>query len=85
MMCVCGFFPEVFMDVLVRGFILERFGMEVLEGTLLSEVVQDSVSRVEMLFELEGLAGVRLSESEVLDLETVGDLVRAFGGRARPA
>ena len=73
------------MDVLVRGFILERFGMEVLEGTLLSEVVQDSVSRVEMLFELEGLAGVRLSESEVLDLETVGDLVRAFGGRARPA
>lgn len=70
------------MDVssLVRGFVSDRFGVEVLDGTLLSEVVQDSMSRVEMLFELEGLAGVRLSESEVLDLETVGDLVRALGG-----
>ena len=64
------------MDVLssVLGFFSDRFG-EVGLDTPLSSVVQDSIERVEMLFELERGFGVRLSESEVLDLETVGDVV----------
>lgn len=63
----------------VKGFISDRFGVEVSDGTLLVELVQDSMERVEVLFELERRAGVRLSEQDVLELETVGDLVKALG------
>lgn len=63
----------------VKGFISDRFGVEVSDGTSLAELVQDSMERVEVLFELERLAGVRLSEQDVLELETVGDLVKALG------
>lgn len=70
------------MDVrsLVFGYILDRFGLEVVEGTPLVDFVEDSVDRVEMLFELEGRFGVRLSEDDVLGLETVGDICLVVEG-----
>lgn len=65
---------------LVFGYILDRFGLEVVEGTPLVDVVEDSLARVEMLFELEGKFGVRLSEDDVLGLETVGDICSKVEG-----
>lgn len=55
----------------------ERFEVEVGGDTLLSDLVQDSLLLVETLFEVEKEFGVRLTESDVLGLETVGDLARA--------
>lgn len=71
------------MDVLgrVRGFVHDKFKMDVEEGTELGFFVQDSLDRVEMLMELEDMFGVRLSEEDVLGVETVGDLVRVISGR----
>lgn len=66
------------MEEYVRAFILERFKVHVVGSTPISEVVQDSMDRVEMLFELERGLGVRLSEEDVLGVDTVGDLVEAF-------
>lgn len=79
-------FPEVKMEVpvdeYVRSFIFERFGVRVVGGTPIAEVVQDSMDRVEMLFELERGLGIRLTEDEVLGVETVGELEESFRRRS---
>ena len=70
------FFGDFDMEVrsLVFGYIFDKFKLEVLESTLLSDFVEDSMDRVEMLFELEEMFGVSLSEDDVLGLEKVGDI-----------
>lgn len=64
------------MDVeeMVFEYIFNKFKLEVVSSTLLLDFVQDSMDRVEMLFELEEMFGVRLSEEDVLGLEMVGDI-----------
>lgn len=74
------------MDVFgrVREYVHDRFKVEVGEGAEIASFVQDSIDRVEMLMELEIMFGVKLSESDVLGIETVGDLVRVLNsGRDR--
>ena len=73
---LCIFFGDFDMEVrsLVFGYIFDKFKLEVLESTLLSDFVEDSMDRVEMLFELEEMFGVSLSEDDVLGLEKVGDI-----------
>lgn len=44
-------------------------------GTLLADIAEDSISRVELLFEIEQMLGCTISEDEVFEIETVGDLL----------
>lgn len=74
------------MDVLgrIREYVQDRFKVEVGEGAEIASFVHDSIDRVEMLMELEMMFGVKLSESDVLGIETVGDIVRVINsGRDR--
>jgi len=43
---------------------------------LLSGISNDSISRVEFLFEIEQLIGKKIPEDDIFDVETVGDLLR---------
>lgn len=70
-------------ELMVFGYVFDKFKLEAVRSTPLSDFVEDSIDRVEMLFELEELFGVRLSEDDILGLETVGDVcvkVRALLG-----
>jgi acyl carrier protein len=70
------------MDVeeMVFEYVFNKFKLEVVLSTLLSDFVEDSMDRVEMLFEIEELFGVRLGEEDVLGVETVGDLCTKVRG-----
>jgi acyl carrier protein len=48
---------------------------EVDEQTNLSHLALDSFARIEMLMEIEHSIGVIIPEDDILDMETVGDLI----------
>lgn len=48
---------------------------EVDEQTNLSHLAQDSFARIEMLMEIEHSIGGRIPEEDILNMETVGDLI----------
>lgn len=62
------------MEERIKKLILENYGIEVLPSTSLSEVVEDSLSKIELIFELEKELGSSIPQDEVLDIETFGDL-----------
>lgn len=64
------------MEDKVFAFLKEKFGREVGPDTEIAELVQDSMSRVELLFEIEQQVGAKLPGEELLDAETVGDVLR---------
>ena len=43
--------------------------------TPLSEIAQDSLSRIDFLFEIEEAIGKKIPEDKILEIETVGDLL----------
>lgn len=64
------------MDEIVE-MIRKRFpGKEIDEGTSLSYIAEDSFGRIEMLVEIEQALKIKISEDDILDMETVGDLVK---------
>ena len=67
-------FIEDVMEERIKKLILENYGIEVLPSTSLSEVVEDSLSKIELIFELEKELGSSIPQDEVLDIETFGDL-----------
>jgi acyl carrier protein len=66
------------MEELIKKMVLERYGIPISCETKISEVVEDSLGRIELLFELENSVGKTVSHDEVLDLETFGDLIKAL-------
>jgi acyl carrier protein len=48
---------------------------EISEETNLSHLAHDSFARIEMLMEIEHSIGVIIPEDDILDMETVGDLM----------
>jgi len=48
---------------------------EVDETTSLSYLAQDSFARIEMLMEVEQSIGIRIPEEDILEMDTVGDLI----------
>ena len=62
----------------IKRIILEQVGIEVTKATLLAEIVEDSLSKIDLLFHIEKELDKSISQDEVLNLETVGDLVEAI-------
>lgn len=58
--------------------IFDKFKLEVDNNANLYEIIQDSFAKIEMLFEIEEFLGVKIPETELADIETVGDLINAF-------
>ncbi len=48
---------------------------EVTTDTSLSSIAEDSLSKIDFLFELEQLVGKRIPENDVIEAETFGDLL----------
>ena len=63
---------------LIKKIISEKFGTEVRESDFLSNFAQDSFAKVEMLFEIEQALGVNIPDQDIIDMETVGDLISAI-------
>lgn len=56
-----------------------KFPLEKIKtDTLLAEIVEDSISKIEFLFEIEKTLGKRMPEEDILDMETIGDLLHAI-------
>ena len=66
------------MEEKIKEIIFNKFNREVDKDTDLSELAEDSFARVEMLFLIEEELGKRLSEDEILQIENVGDLIKAL-------
>jgi acyl carrier protein len=62
----------------IKKVILEQLGIAVTKETLLSDIAEDSLSKVDLLFQIEQELDKNIPQDEVLDLETVGDLVEAM-------
>lgn len=48
---------------------------EVEEQISLSDLAQDSFARIEMLMDIEQSIGLRIPEEDILEIDTVGDLI----------
>lgn len=59
----------------VLDFLRNKFNQPIDENSFLAEFSEDSMSRVEILFELEQLIGKKLNEEDILNIETVQDLI----------
>lgn len=66
------------MEEEIKSFILKNYGVEVATDTLISDVAEDSLSRIEFLFEIESKLGRPIPQEKVLDIETFGDLMKAI-------
>ena len=66
------------MEEIVKNIIFDKFKLEVLDDTLISDIVEDSFSKVEMLFEIEQAVEVKLDEEDILSIDTVGDLIQVL-------
>jgi acyl carrier protein len=60
----------------IKQIIFDKFKLEVLNSTNISDFVEDSISKVEMLFEIEQLFETKFDEEDLLSIETVGDLIK---------
>lgn len=59
----------------IKQIIFDKFKLNVLNSTNISDFVEDSISKVEMLFEVEQLFATKFDEEDLLSIETVGDLI----------
>jgi acyl carrier protein len=65
------------MEDTIKRIIFDKFKLEVDKNTPISQFVEDSISRVEMLFEIEQALNIRLSEEDILSVVNCGDLFKA--------
>ena len=67
------------MNQKIKDLIINHFGLKELDDDMnLSFLVEDSVGRIELLVLVEEALGKKLKEEQILQVETVGDLVDAF-------
>lgn len=62
----------------IKKIVSEKLHVEVDEDTSISAAVEDSFAKVEILFEIEQALGVKIPHQEVIDIETVGDLISSI-------
>lgn len=62
----------------VKEIVLAQLGVVVSKETKLSEIVEDSLSKIDLLFEIETSLDVTIPPDEILDIETIGELVKAI-------
>jgi len=65
----------------LKKIVLDRYGIEITPDTPLSEIVEDSLSKIEFIFELENEFSCSLSNEQVMDVETFGELVEVLSGK----
>jgi acyl carrier protein len=65
------------MEQSIKRIIFDKFKLEVNGNTRLSEIAKDSFDRLEMIFETEQDVNIKLTD--ISEIETVGDLIKAFG------
>lgn len=65
-------------ETIIKKIIFDKFKLEVDNNTNLYGIIQDSFAKIEMLFEIEEFLGVKIPETKLADIETVGDLINAF-------
>ena len=66
------------MEEKIKKIIFDKFKVEVDNNTNLSELIEDSFAKIEMLFEIEQAVGTKLLENDIMNIETVGDLISVF-------
>jgi len=62
----------------VKKLIAEKFFVDINSITIetkLSDITEDSIGRIELLFEVENFLDKKIPEEDVLSMETVADLV----------
>lgn len=59
----------------ILNFLSDKFNRQVNEKTELVELCEDSISRVETLFDLEELISKKIPEEYIFEIESVGDLI----------
>lgn len=66
-------------EQLVKQFINKKYNIVSQNDTNLDEICEDSFARVELLFDIEQHLKVRrIPENELLDIETVGDIIHCI-------
>jgi len=65
------------MEQSIKRIIFDKFKLETNGNTRLSEIAKDSFDRLEMIFETEQDVNIKLTD--ISEIETVGDLIKAFG------
>jgi acyl carrier protein len=66
------------MDDLVKELIAKKFDIEkslINDQTSLTFLAEDSLGKIDLLFDLEDEVGVRIPHDQVVDIGTVGDLI----------
>lgn len=64
---------------LVKSVISEQLGSDILkikdDSMLVEDLGMDSFAAVEIVFDLENKAGIKISQEDMLGVKTVGDIV----------
>jgi|688.fasta_scaffold746888_2 acyl carrier protein len=65
----------------IKKLIAEKFFVDINSITIetkLSDITEDSIGRIELLFEVEQLLNRKIPEEDVLSMETVADLLHVI-------
>ena len=62
-------------EQIIKEVINRKYKGNLQNDTHLSEICEDSFSRVELLFDIEQQLNKKIPENEILNIETFGDLV----------
>lgn len=65
------------MEEKIKNLIENKFNKKIDLTTNLTELAGDSFGKIEMLFSLEEQLGKKIPEHEIIDIETVQDLIEA--------
>jgi len=63
----------------IKKLIAEKFFVDINSITIetkLSDITEDSIGRIELLFEVENILDKKIPEEDILSMETVADLIR---------
>jgi len=63
------------MKDLILNFLSQKFNKQVTEDSELVDLCQDSIATVEILFDIEKLAEVKIPEDDIFSIEKVQDLI----------
>ena len=69
------------MEEFIKQILAEKFNAKkdsIDYETPLSLIVDDSLGKIELFFEMEEALNIRISYNDVLDIQTFGDLVDIF-------
>lgn len=64
------------MEEIIFKIISEKFKINPNSETSISSLAEDSFGKVELLFEIEERLKIRIPESDIMEVETVGELVQ---------